>query len=205
MRRGPRLRVGAAVAAAAIAALVLVPTPKADAHDYLVSSSPVYNSTVTHPLTSVSLTFDAPVLDYGRSSTALLVTGPGTSTRHHETSCPRIADDTVGAAVALGGPGRYTITWRVVSADGHPVSDSIHFTYRPQAGTPASIGTVSGPACGEPTGRLSGAKYGAPGDTAGVSPVVWIAITGGAAAVLLAVLALVVVVVVLRRRPDAPE
>ena len=198
MRR-PGLLAGAVLAVAVVAAVGVGDAAPAQAHDYLVSSTPAVNSTVTHRLSEVVLTFDAPVLDYGRASTALLVTGPGTATRHFETACPHIANDSVSSAVALGASGRYTVTWRIVSADGHPVSDSIHFTYRRPAGVTAAAGTPDGPACGEPTSHLSGAKYGAPGDTDVVSPVVWIAIGVGGGVVLLAIAALVVVVVVLRR------
>lgn len=208
MRRGSLHPVGAAVAVMAIATSVLLLTQPAEAHDYLVSSSPAYNSTVTRPITTVSLTFDAPVLNYGRSSTALLVTGPGQATRHFETSCPHIANDTLSTAVHLGMAGRYTVTWRIVSADGHPVSDSIHFTYRPPQGTPIGAGTPHGPACGEPTSNLSGSRFGAPGDTgsgaAAISPLLWITIIGATVLVLLAIGAILIVAVVLRRRAKSP-
>lgn len=188
------------VAAVAVAALVLLPTQPAFAHDYLVSSSPAGGSTVTHRLATVSLTFDAPVLNYGGSSTVLLVTGPGGTTRHHETSCAHVTNDTVSAAVALGASGRYTVTWRVVSGDGHPVSDSIHFTYVRPAGVPAAPGTAHGRSCGKQTSDVTAPKSGAPGDTATVSPVVWITIGAAVAVVLVILIALVVVVLVLRRR-----
>ncbi len=40
-------------------------------------------------------------------------------------------DDTVRQALAPGAPaGAYTVSWRVTSADGHPISDTFTFTAR---------------------------------------------------------------------------
>ena len=197
MRRG--LRRPAAVVAvvlATAATLLAAPSSRAIAHDYLVSSSPAANSTVTTPVSRVSLTFDAVVLSYGRASTAVLVTGPGKGTRHFETSCAAIDGATVSASTALGGSGTYTVTWRVVSADGHPVSDSLRFTYRRPAGTRAAPGTPHGPSCG----LGSGASPATPADRGTVDPVVWLAIGIGGALLVLAGAAVAVAVLDLRRR-----
>lgn len=129
-------------------ALALLPAVAASAHDYLVASDPTAGSTVSVAPRSVSLTFDAVVLDFGRGSTALQVTGPGPATRHWETGCAAVDGRTVTARVALGGAGTYTETWRVVSADGHPVSNSIRFRYAPSPGQRAAAGSPIGPDCG---------------------------------------------------------
>lgn len=176
-------------------ALVLLPAAAAFAHDYLVTSDPAADSTVRTAPRAVSLTFDAVVLDYGRGSTALQVTGPGGATRHFETGCAAVDGRTVTARVTLGGPGTYTETWRVVSADGHPVSNSIRFTYAPPAGQRAAAGSPHGPDCGV-AAAAPGTATGPPGGL-----VVALAIVGGL--VVLGVLAAVVFVVLRATRLPA--
>lgn len=150
------------VAVALGGGLALLPAASASAHDYLVASDPAAGSTVRTAPGSVSLTFDAVVLDYGRGSTALQVTGPGGASRHFETGCAKVDGRTVTARVALGGPGDYIETWRVVSADGHPVSASIRFRYAPSAGRHSSAGSPTGPDCGV-SAAASGAVSRGPG------------------------------------------
>lgn len=190
---------GAAAALAAAVALALWPASPAQAHDSLVSSSPANGATVSAAPRSVALTFDEPVLDYA-DSTVLIVTGPGAARRHFETACARVDGRTVSAPVALGASGRYTVTWRVVSADGHPVAATFAFTLHRSAGTAAAAGSATGPACG--SGSTAGAT--APtssGSSVAVSPAVWVVlgIAGGLVLVLLVVV--VGIAVHVRRRP----
>ncbi|MFF1571646.1 copper resistance protein CopC [Leifsonia sp. NPDC058292] len=141
---------GASIAALGLAAaLALLPAAGATAHDYLVSSDPAADSTVSTALDKVSLTFNDRVLDLSGdgSSSLVTVTGPDASTRHFETGCATTADTTVSAPVALGGAGKYTITYQIVSADGHTVSNSLAFSYQPPAGATPAEGTESS-ACG---------------------------------------------------------
>jgi methionine-rich copper-binding protein CopC len=190
-RRGRRAAWGGAFVVALVAALTLPALP-ASAHDELESSSPKAGSTVTQALPRVSVTFEEAVLDYGRGTTLLQVTGP--DGRHYETACASGGDRTVSAPVKLGGAGRYTVTWRVVSADGHPVSDSIFFEYRPASGTPASSGSASGPDCGAAAASTSA-------DHASANPagtVTLVAAVGGV--LILLVAGAVVLAVVLSRR-----
>ena len=143
-----RLLAAAAGVAAAVV-LALAPVAAADAHDYLVGSDPSADSTVTTALESVTLTFNDRVLDLsGNGSTNLLtVTGPDSATRHFETGCATIADTKLSAPVALGAAGTYTVTYQIVSADGHTVSSSYAFSYEPPAGATAAAGSEATP-CG---------------------------------------------------------
>jgi methionine-rich copper-binding protein CopC len=137
---------GASLAAVGIAAaLTLVPAVGASAHDYLVASDPAADSTVSSTLDKVTLTFNDRVLDLSGdgASSLVTVTGPDASSLHFETGCATTADTTVSAPVALGGAGKYTITYQIVSADGHTVSNSLAFAYEPPAG--------AAPAKGSPT------------------------------------------------------
>jgi methionine-rich copper-binding protein CopC len=188
-RRRLRWRLPAALA---LVAALLLPAAPASAHDFPTGSSPKAGSTVTAPLRSVSVTFDEAVLTYGRGSTVLRVIGP--DGRHFEAACPRVDDRTVSVAARLGGAGRYTVSWRVVSADGHAVTDSLVFTYRPPSGTAAAAGSSAGPDCGAGSGAPRAAS---PSGSSGT--VVLVAVVGGLL-VLLVAAAVVVAVVLVRRR-----
>ncbi|MEN0084933.1 MAG: copper resistance protein CopC [Leifsonia sp.] len=207
---------------AAAAALALLPAAAADAHDYLVGSDPAANATVTTALDTVTLTFNDRVLDLsGTGSTNLLtVTGPGSGTTHFETGCATVADTKVSAPVALGGAGDYTVTYQIVSADGHTVSSSYTFAYQPPAGATAAKGSATSP-CGAKGSATSEAPVptATPGSSASTPPgaaastpqptaasngtdlglVIGIAI----AIVVLAVIGVVIVLLTARRKPPA--
>ncbi|MFF1635375.1 copper resistance CopC family protein [Leifsonia sp. NPDC058248] len=142
----------ASVAALGAVALALLPVVGASAHDYLVDSDPKSGAVVTQPLQRVSLTFNDRVLDLAGdgSGSLVTVTGPDAGSRHFETGCATVADRVVSAPVALGAAGTYTVTYQVVSADGHTVSDALTFTYRPPAGAVAAAGSDAA-VCGAKT------------------------------------------------------
>ena len=182
-------------------ALTLLPAASASAHDFLVSSSPARGSTVTVPMSEVSLTFNDLVLDLsGDGSSAIVdVTGPDAQTTHYETGCPSILGRTVSAPVALGVAGDYVVTWQIVSSDGHPVSDSLSFTYAPPAGAVVAAGSASAPACGAFDGGGAGALQDG-SSSAADSAAGWVILAIAGGIVVLAGVA-VLVVVLLSRRP----
>lgn len=192
----PRTRATAAAVLLLTALAVLLGAAPAQAHDYLVSSSPAAGSTVTTAPDRVTLTFDAAVLNTGNGSDVLTVTGP--DGKHFETGCPVVKNDAVSAPVRLGPAGTYTVGWRVVSSDGHPVADTITFRYAPAAGAAVAPGSASGPSCGDAAVR-SGSGSSAAKPASSGSIVVLIAIVAGVL-VLLVVAGVVVAVVLTRRR-----
>lgn len=202
---------------AAAAALALLPAAAADAHDYLVGSDPAANATVTTPPDAVSLTFNDRVLDLsGTGSTNLLtVTGPGAATTHFETGCATVADTKVSAPVALGGAGDYTVTYQIVSADGHTVSSSYTFAYQPPAGATAAKGSATSPcrADGSAATAAPGATASAPPSAAASTPQPTAASNGtdlglvigiAIAIVVLAIVGVVIVLLTARRKPPTP-
>jgi methionine-rich copper-binding protein CopC len=185
---------GIAAAVVAAGAAALVPATAASAHDYLVSSSPAAGATVSGSLSSVALTFDDVVLDEGGRGALVQVTDA--SGRNFERGCASVQGRTVSAPVALGGPGTYRVTWQIVSADGHPVSDSLQFRYTgPKAGS-GHAGPLAkcGAAASAPAARASGGPAQA---SVSHTTVVIIAVAGGI--VLLAVIAVVIVLVLSAR------
>ena len=110
-----------AVFLAVLLALLAGPSP-AVAHASLVSTSPEDGSEIATAPPSVELTFSEDV-----GSGFVAVTAPdGTKvkTSHTHLSGPRVTAD----LSASDQRGRYTVAYRVVSADGHPVSGTFTFT-----------------------------------------------------------------------------
>ncbi|MEU6710582.1 copper resistance CopC family protein [Nonomuraea sp. NPDC046802] len=119
MKRSPL----AALTAILAALLVLGTATPALAHDALKSSSPAKDATVK-TLDEVRLEFTAKV-----RMPFVIVRGAGDA--RHESGKP----ESDGAVVtqALDGPladGEYTIAYRVVSSDGHPIEGEIPFTVK---------------------------------------------------------------------------
>ncbi len=114
-------------AAALIAVLVagLAATPAA-AHASLVSSSPPDGAAVATPPTEVELVFDE---DVGKPS-IITVTGPdGIQVVDGPIQIQKAS--AIQPLQTLTAVGLYKIAYRVVSADGHPVSGQLTFTYAP--------------------------------------------------------------------------
>ncbi|ANN15078.1 hypothetical protein SD37_04985 [Amycolatopsis orientalis] len=123
-----------------LAALVLFTTlavaQPAMAHSVLVSSDPAKDSSIASPPAAVTLVFNEPL---DRGFTELTVLGPDGSS-HWEGGAPVVAGEKLSASLRpLGAAGIYTVKYRVVSADGHPVSGSVPFTLtKGGAGTAAA-------------------------------------------------------------------
>lgn len=107
-------------------ALALSATP-AWAHAALVSSDPPEAAFVTG-LTEVRLEFSEPVLDIGASVAVRDATGVD-----HAGGLSFPTSSSVQAPVGQLPNGPYTLEWRVVAADGHPVEGVVRFTVGPDA------------------------------------------------------------------------
>ncbi|WGW12061.1 copper resistance protein CopC [Saxibacter everestensis] len=94
----------------------------ASAHNVLESTNPEDRSTVTTVPDRIKLSFDQAAVSMG---TTIDVEGPA---GRLPVSKPELVDGEV--SVRLGGElpaGDYSVTWRVTSADGHPISGSFGF------------------------------------------------------------------------------
>jgi methionine-rich copper-binding protein CopC len=131
-------------------ALAGLATP-ALAHNSLVDSTPKDQATVEVGPQSVQLTFDQPVQDDAGANTIAVI---GPQGDHWETGPAQVNGNVVSAPVGtLGTAGQYSINWRVLSADGHPVQSSLKFTLS-KAGdgkpTPADVLSKFTTATGQP-------------------------------------------------------
>jgi methionine-rich copper-binding protein CopC len=115
----------AVVVGVAVLALLGLASP-AFAHNSLVKSTPAEQATVQKSPSTVELTFDQPV-QKGDGLNTIKVTGPKDT--GWRTGQVEVAGNVVSAPLdELGPAGTYKITYRIVSADGHPVSGEVPFT-----------------------------------------------------------------------------
>ena len=102
--------------------IVIVSRGAADAHAELVSTSPEDGSRIATAPPSVALTFSEDV-----QSGFVAVRAPDDSTV--TTSEPRVSGTTITADLEpIDQRGRFTVAYRVVTADGHPVAGQFTFT-----------------------------------------------------------------------------
>jgi methionine-rich copper-binding protein CopC len=111
--------------------LITVSTPTGNAHSYMVASNPKNGSTVTTLPATVALTFNENLLVVkGKKPNAISIT--------HRTEVPisqgvvSVTKNVLTVPIASSQKihGKITVTYRVVSADGHPVNGSFFFTVK---------------------------------------------------------------------------
>ena len=145
--RAALLRLAGAAAVAVVVGVGLA--GPASAHDVLISSTPADGSTVATVPTSLTFTFDQPVQNFDP-----VVSLVGPDGRQYATGTPTISGNVVTGTVGTGPAGAYTAAYRVVSADGHPVSGEVHFSMSVSGGA-TGVAIASGTAAAS-SGGLSG-------------------------------------------------
>jgi copper resistance protein C len=106
-----------------VALALLAGAGPAAAHNSLVSSDPPAGASLPAGPPRVTLTFDLPV---STGFNRITVTGPGNTT-WNSGEVTTSGNTASTAVVPLGPAGEYVIGYRVVSADGHPVSGTVQF------------------------------------------------------------------------------
>jgi methionine-rich copper-binding protein CopC len=169
-----------AFAALLLALLVAVATAgPASAHNVLISSDPADGAVLDTAPSSVSLTFDQPVQNF---DPVLVVTGPNGNL--FTDGAPTISGSVISAPLGPAGPaGQYRIAYRIVSADGHPVTGQVSYTLSASA---AGTATGTPPAGGTGQGSGADAGSGTAGSSSGLGPWLWIGIAVAAVLVVVA-------------------
>lgn len=156
-----------AAAVTGLAALigVLVTATPAEAHTSLTAAVPGKGSKVPSPA-RVELTYADPV----RFPGVVVLDAKG---GHHESGRPQARDNRVTQQVAgVLTPGVYTVGWRVVAPDGHPVTGEYRFTVTgapatgPKPSTASATAQPSAPA-GTPPAASPAARQAARTSSAG--------------------------------------
>lgn len=159
MRSIRRQLLSAVLATLVLAAALLGFGAPASAHDAAESSSPAQGTTVATAPEQVSVTFNKNPLGIGAQFSVKDSAGA-----EWADGAVEIVDSTATQKLKVGAPaGAYTVAWRVVSSDSHPIEGTFGFTATaaaagaaaasPSAAVPtvgsAQPGTVAAPAPAE--------------------------------------------------------
>jgi copper resistance protein C len=133
------LATAVAVAALALSAAGAVGTP-ASAHDQLLASNPAEGAVLTAAPSEIRLDFSDKVLDLG--GVVIVADRDGADWADGPVS---ISLNSVTQKLRAGAPdGAYQIRWRVVSADGHPISDVVNYSVGDRAAEQITTNQGSG-------------------------------------------------------------
>ena len=142
-----------------LAAATLGLAGPASAHDAAESTSPAQGASLAAPPEEVSVTFSNKPLGIGSSFSVKDAAG----TEWADGSV-QIVDNVASQKLRPGGPaGMYTVAWRVVSSDSHPIEGTFTFTVTagaaptgaaasgtPTTGSSTAAGTVPGMGTAQP-------------------------------------------------------
>lgn len=191
-----RARHSVLLGAAVIGVLILGSAAPASAHDELVGSDPAAGEVLQSLPDSVELTFSGELMALGA-----IVEVRDADGVDHAAGDPEIDGTVVTVPVdPAGGDGSYSVVWRVVSSDGHPISGSVPFV----VGAPSPERPATPSATPEPTAAEIEATDAAPPVEGAWAPGGWArtaAVAGGGAT--LALLLLIAGITLGRRRPAA--
>jgi methionine-rich copper-binding protein CopC len=124
MRSIRRQLLSAVLGVFVFAAAVLGIAGPASAHDAAESSSPAQGATVATPPDKVSVTFNKNPLGIGSQFSIKDAAGS-----EWAAGAVEIVDNVASQKLRAGAPaGAYTVTWRVVSSDSHPIEGTFGFT-----------------------------------------------------------------------------
>jgi copper resistance protein C len=131
----------------ALGVSLLMPMSPAAAHNQLTGSSPRDGARVAEPPEHVELRFLARV---DEDTTKITITGPDNVDALG--GQPRFSGNRVSLPFTPGAAGLYVVSYRLVAADGHPITGEMRFTLT--TGTPADPTpepTVADPSTPAPT------------------------------------------------------
>lgn len=139
-RGRPRAAAPAALAALAALLWMLLPAQAAQAHTSLTGSDPEEGAVLTEPPASVTLHFNEPVQPV--DEVMRLVDADGADHPVEATTSDNDVIVAMGHDLPAGG---YSLNWRVISADGHPVSGVLGFTLDLPEAEPSDEPTEAAP------------------------------------------------------------
>lgn len=140
--------------AALVAAALIFTAAPAQAHDELVSADPPANATLTEAPTELTLTYSANLMDI-ESGNRVRVTDSAGNLLVEGAGDAKVKGTTVTQTINVKDPKAdetYTVTWRVVSSDGHPIQGTYTFTVGAGKSGAASVNTQQNPGTQAATG-----------------------------------------------------
>lgn len=146
MKASQPLALAAAVALAG--ASVLGVSTAASAHNFVVSTTPAEGSTLTMLPAQFEVTTNDDLLDVTGNADAFVLDIVDSDGLYYGDGCVTVNGPTMATDAALGAAGTYTVTYQLVSADGHTIAGEYAFEWAPAAGEPVSTGWDTAPECG---------------------------------------------------------
>jgi methionine-rich copper-binding protein CopC len=149
----------------------LVAATGAQAHAVLRSISPADGAQLTQAPTQVVLTFDEPVSTSFATVTVTDASGDSVVSGRTQVDGAKVTRALKGDLPS----GKYSVAYRVVSDDGHPVSDKTTFTLAlpasdtPTSDAPTSSTSPSTTSAARPTGSATSPPTASPGSAAGAT------------------------------------
>jgi methionine-rich copper-binding protein CopC len=129
-------------------AVVLGTAAPAQAHNYLVASTPTAGELVTSLPESISVTTNEPLLDLSGDGAGFALQVTDATGTFYGDGCLTVFGSTLSTPASLGAAGTYRVVWQVVSEDGHTVSDEFTFEWSPGPGFEPARGQAGPPVCG---------------------------------------------------------
>ena len=111
-----------------LAVLLFLPLPSAQAHAELVFSNPAVGAHLDALPAQVEVTFDGNLLNIGSAKTNVLVVKDPQGRQIDEKNSHQSGAKLSIAVNPVTTAGEFTVSWRVVSGDGHPEEGSYQFT-----------------------------------------------------------------------------
>lgn len=118
--------------------LFWLPSPSAQAHAEMISSNPAPNAQLSALPSTVSVTYDGNLMVLGSAKTNVLEVRDGQGNQIDDQN-----SQVKGAVITVGlkpssATGQFTVSWRVVSGDGHPEQGSYQFSVGDTSGASIS-------------------------------------------------------------------
>ena len=151
-----------------VAAALLGLSAPAMAHDAAESSSPAQGATLETPPEEVSVTFSNNPLGIGAQFSVKDASGA-----EWADGAVVIVDSVASQPLKAGAPaGAYTVAWRVVSSDSHPIEGTFGFTATAAAegASPSGVSTPGSTAGTSPSAGVPGMGTAEPGATVAPEP-----------------------------------
>lgn len=200
------------IAVAAVAAIVaLIPVlgiaASAQAHNYLVSSTPKADETLTALPPSFVITTNDVLLNIDGKGAGFAIEVTDAAGKYYGDGCVSIEGPAMSMKSALGAAGKYRVTWQAVSTDGHTVSDVYDFTWQPPKSFAPAAGSLTAPDCNgtlSPQAKSSagqGPSTSREADSGALETVLWI----GGAFLAVALAVILTLFFALRKKRPADE
>ncbi len=189
--------------------LVLGAAAPAAAHNYVVSSTPADGETLAEVPEAFVITTNDILLDLTGEASGFGMLISDDNGFFYGDGCVTVDGRSMSTPAALGAAGDYTLTFQLVSADGHTLSDTIAFRYDPVDAVTVQGGLQEPPVCPGREGTGTAPPTTGDGDAGAIeivdesAAVLTIVGVGVGALALLAVV--IAIVVVVRGRRNAPR